>query len=67
MTASAATGPVLPPGLSAVLVIETTVCGVPAYHSECLTHRGWRCHRAAHEAEDTALRCAKRHAATHPA
>ena len=47
-------------GLTHIAIVETTVLGVDAYHASCL-ECGWRCHRQAHPAEDTAVRCAHRH------
>lgn len=52
-------------GTTLQLVTETVVCGVPAYHTTCTGCPGWRCHRQAHHNEETAARCAQRHAARH--
>lgn len=48
------------PRLIRVAIVETTVLGIDAYHASCL-ECGWRCHRQAHDDEDTAVRCAGRH------
>jgi hypothetical protein len=48
-----------------VFVVASGVCGIDAFHALCPDCPGWRCHRQAHDSQDTAVRCAHRHSSRH--
>jgi len=48
-----------------VFVVASGVCGIDAFHALCPECPGWRCHRQAHDSQDTAVRCAHRHSGRH--
>jgi hypothetical protein len=65
VTVELAEGEPMPGIAHTVFVVASGVCGIDAFHALCPDCPGWRCHRQAHDSQDTAVRCAQRHSGRH--